>query len=176
MRIDSEAAYVQYVSGRIIPLRRTAYRLCGDWQFAEDLVQAALVKLFVRWKRARSAGNLDAYTRQIVVRTWLDETRRPWRRADPVAEVPEAGPDPAYEDPATRLVLVAALATVPPRQRAVVVLRFWEDLSVAETAKVLGCSEGTVKSQSSDGLAALRRALPAEAWADQVDTSQGGAR
>ncbi len=160
MTSDREAAYVEYVSQRLTPLRRTAYRLCGDWPLAEDLVQASLAKLFVSWRRAQSAENLDAYTRQIVVRTWLDETRRPWRRAEPMADVPEVAT--IADDPATRLTLMAALATVPPGQRAVVVLRFWEGMSVKETAQALRCSEGTVKSQSSAGLAALRRALPDE--------------
>jgi len=173
MRSENEAAYVQYVSERALPLRRTAYRLCGDWQLAEDLVQTALVKLFVQWRRASSAENLDAYSRQIVVRTWIDETRRPWWRADPVADVPERPAE--YEDPSTRMTLIAALATVPPRQRAVVVLRFWEGMSVAETAKVLKCSEGTVKSQCSAGLAALRRAMPEEAAA-KVGEGRGGVR
>jgi RNA polymerase sigma-70 factor (sigma-E family) len=174
MRTEDEAAYVEYAEGRALSLRRTAYRLCGDWQLAEDLAQQALIKLFVHWRRARRADNLDAYARQILVRTWLDELRRPWRRATPVAQLPETAARDG-DDPATRLALVAALAKVAPRQRAVLVLRFWEGMSVAEAADTLNCSTGTVKSQTSAGLNALRRVMP-NAARDFAGVSEGGDR
>jgi RNA polymerase sigma-70 factor (sigma-E family) len=158
MRAEEERAYTEYVQGRVISLRRTAYRLCGDWQLAEDLTQSALIKLFTAWRRARDARSLDAYSQQILVRQWLDEVRRPWRRTTAVADLPDAAAQ--ADDPTNRLTLIAALAQVPPRQRAAVVLRFWEGLSVAEAAEAMKCSQGTVKSQTSHGLAALRRLLP----------------
>jgi RNA polymerase sigma-70 factor (sigma-E family) len=174
MRAEDERAYVEYVEGRVVGLRRTAYRLCGDWQLAEDLVQTSLIKLFTQWRRASAATNLDAYTRQIVVRTWLDETRRPWRRHMPVAELPEVAHHDG--DHATRLALIEALAKVAPRQRAVLVLRFWEGMSVAETADALNCSQGTVKSQTSAGLEALRRVMPEAAAPIAAAAVQGGDR
>ncbi|MDQ1647103.1 MAG: hypothetical protein QOJ50_3287 [Cryptosporangiaceae bacterium] len=166
MRPDEERAYVEYVKGRMTSLRRTAYRLSGDWQLAEDLTQSALIRLFTAWRRASRANSVDAYSQQILVRLWLDETRRPWRRASVMADVPERAV--RQVDPETRMVLMGALAEVPPRQRAVLVLRFWEGLSVSETAHVMGCAEGTVKSQPSLGLAALRRLLPDAALAGQA--------
>jgi RNA polymerase sigma-70 factor (sigma-E family) len=163
MRAEEERAYTEYVQGRVISLRRTAYRLCGDWQLAEDLTQSALIKLFIAWRRAREARSVDAYSQQILVRQWLDETRRPWRRTTSVPDLPDAAA--RNDDPTNRLVLITALAHVPPRQRAAVVLRFWEGLSVAETAEAMKCSQGTVKSQTSAGLAALRRLLPGAGFA-----------
>lgn len=159
-------AYTAYVTARAAALRRIAYLLCGDWHHAEDLVQAAIIKLYVHWRRASRAENLDAYTRQILLRTWLDERRLGWfkrvRAAGAATDVPDRpAPD---SDPVLQLALRQALRHLPPRQRATVVLRFWEDLSVAETARLLRCSEGTVKSQTAQGLAALRRMLAEPAF------------
>lgn len=159
MRERDEQEFREFVVGRSHALRRTAYLLCGDWHHAEDVVQTALTKLYVAWRRVRDPGNLDSYVRQIVVRTCLDERRRGWRRESPSAEVPDRlaaggpGGDFGYEE---RTVLLDALRQIPPRQRAVLVLRFWEDLSVEHTAQLLGCSAGTVKSQSARGLDTLR--------------------
>lgn len=154
-RDDDFTAYVTAGAGR---LRRTAYLLCGDWHRAEDIVQTALVRLYASWSRIHDPTAVDAYTRQVIVRVFLDERRRSWRRELPTERLPDAAvPEShAVED---RMVVVAALARVPARQRAVLVLRFWEDLPVTETARLLGCSEGTVKSQTSRGLAHLRAAL-----------------
>jgi RNA polymerase sigma-70 factor (sigma-E family) len=174
MRAEEERAYTEYVTGRVMSLRRTAFRLCGDWQLAEDLAQNALIKLYTAWRKARNAESIDAYSQQILVRTWLDEVRRPWRRATVVARVPDAAAQ--HHDPTNRMALMTALAKVPPRQRAVLVLRFWEGLSVAETAAVMKCSQGTVKSQTSDGLDALRRLLPEAAPAVAAATIRGAAR
>jgi RNA polymerase sigma-70 factor (sigma-E family) len=137
--------------GRAPALRRTAFLLCGDWQLAEDLVQVAFEKVYASWSRLREP---DAVLRRTLVRCWVDETRRPHRRERSVAEVP----DRSVEAP-ERESLSHALAAVPPRQRACLVLRFYDDLSVAETARLLGCTEGTVKSQTSRGLEALRLVL-----------------
>ena len=155
-----EGEFREYVEARIASLRRSAYLICGDWQLAEDAVAVSLAKLYVHWAKASASTNLDAYVRRILMRSIVDEWRRPWRRESPVEYVmsTEAQPPP-NED---RLLLIGALAKMPPRRRAVLVLRFFEDLSVEETAQALGINEGTVKSQTARGLAALRELLPEE--------------
>ena len=153
-------AYREYVSGRLETLRRTAYLLCGDWHLADDLVSTALVKLYRRWHVASSAGNLDAYTRRTLLNVWLDERRRPWRRERPSERLPErveVDGDPSRI--ADRIAVLNLLADLPPRRRAVIVLRFYNDLSVEETAEMLGCSPGTVKSQTARALEMLRSRL-----------------
>ncbi|HTL22879.1 MAG TPA: SigE family RNA polymerase sigma factor [Mycobacteriales bacterium] len=137
--------------GRAPALRRTAFLLCGDWQLAEDLVQVAFEKVYASWSRLREP---EAVLRRTLVRCWVDETRRPHRRERPVADVPDRAVAPPERES-----LAHALAAVPPRQRACLVLRFYDDLGVAETARLLGCTEGTVKSQTSRGLEALRLVL-----------------
>lgn len=152
-----EAAFAEYFRERRDTVRRTAYLLCGDWHRADDHAQSAFVALHRHWRRIRDHGALDAWVRKTLVRAVVDESRRPWRRerfTDRTPEVGAAGPDVA-----TRTTLVDALRSVPPRQRAVLVLRYLEGLDVAGTAAALGCSEGTVKSQTSHGLAALRGIL-----------------
>lgn len=159
MRSGEEQLYLDYVAGREQWLGRIAYRLSGDRHHAEDLVQQVLVDLYVHWSKATRATTLDAYVRQMVVHAWLRESRRGWfRRVRPYAELP-AVPAPEL-DVGLRLDIVDALARLTRRQRAVLVLRFWEGLPVSETAAVLGCSEGNVKSQTARSLAALRRLLP----------------
>ena len=154
MRRSDEDEYRGFVALRLQPLRRTAYLLCRDWHLADDLVSITFTKLYRHWPKARAADNLDAYVRGILTHAWLDECRRSWRRELVVAQLPdEPVDDPAPEDRGSLLRLLAAL---PPRQRAVVVLRFYSDLSVAQTADILGISEGAVKSQAARGLAALR--------------------
>ncbi|MEH0928761.1 SigE family RNA polymerase sigma factor [Micromonospora sp. CPCC 205558] len=159
MPVDVEG-YRDYVSARLEPLRRTAYLLCGDWHTADDLVSAALVKLLRHWSRVSVMDNPDAYVRRTLLRVWLDERRRPWRREAAWAEVPDrplaAG---ATEGAADRLTILALLAELPPRRRAVLVLRYFCDLSVEETAQELGCTPGTVKSQSARGIEAMRARL-----------------
>ena len=137
-----------------------AYAICGDWHRADDLLQTAFVKLYVAWPRLRDPDAAEGYARRILVRANVDESRRPWRRESPGLDgldraAPEAG---AYDE---RSALVDALQQLPVMQRKVVVLRHLLDLSVAQTADELGISEGTVKSHSSRGLAALERALSA---------------
>ncbi len=156
---DRDHEFGEYVDARALLMRRTAYLLCGDWHHAEDLVQTALTKLYVAWPRVRRNGTVDAYARQVLVRTAIDESRRPHRRHEAVSDVlPEVSvaAEGRIED---TVDVRRALAELTPKQRAVVVLRFWEDLPVEETARLLGCSEGTVKSQTAKGLAALRRLL-----------------
>lgn len=155
---DRDAAFAAYFAARSDAMRGTAYLLCGDWHRAEDLVQTTFTKLYLAWNRASRHEVLDAYVRQILLRTFLDERRRGWWRQEHVAnEVMEQAV--AADSPEERLVLLRALAGVPPRQRAVLVLRYWEDLSIEETASLLECSPGTVKSQAARGLETLRRVL-----------------
>jgi RNA polymerase sigma-70 factor (sigma-E family) len=159
MQVQDEADYRAYASGRMAGLRRTAYLLCGDWHHAEDAVQTVLTKLYVHWDRVERKQALDAYVRTMLVRATLEQRRRLWwRREVSVSSLPDTAPE-AGEATDERLALFAALAEMPARQRAVIVLRFWEDLDVAQTAVALGCSEGTVKSQTSRGLTTMRRLL-----------------
>ena len=153
-----DAAFSDFVAARQRHLRRVAYALCGDWHRADDLLQTALTKLYVAWPRIRHEGNEEAYVRQIMVRANIDESRRPWRRERPSDQLPDRPadePTPVEE----RSALFDALQALPAQQRKVVVLRHWLGLSVRETAAELRISEGTVKSHSSRGLAALEAAL-----------------
>jgi len=152
-----EAAYREYVTHRMDGLRRTAYLLCGDWHTADDLVSAALVKLLRHWRRVSAMEAPDAYVRRMLLRAWLDERRRPWRREHVTAALPDRAVRSA--DPTDRLHVLALLAELPPRRRAVLVLRYFCDLSVEETAAALDCSEGTVKSQTARALDSLRARL-----------------
>lgn len=158
MPAEEDREYVEYVSAALDRLRRTAYLLCGDADRADDIVQSALIAVYLRWKKIRTVGNLDGYVHRILVRRYIDETRRgwarvllAWREADTAAP-----PGPSVED--TQAVQ-AALAKVSRGQRTVLVLRFFCDMSVQETATVLGLSTGTVKSQTSRGLATMRDLL-----------------
>jgi RNA polymerase sigma-70 factor (sigma-E family) len=155
---DRDSAFAEYFSARSEAMRRTAYLLCGDWHRAEDLVQVAFAKVYVAWNRVSRQQSLDGYVRRTVIRTFLDERRRAfWRRESTAGSIDETiAPSRPPESVEDRIILLRALADVPPRQRAVLVLRYWEDLSVEETADLLGCSEGTVKSQAARGLAMLR--------------------
>ena len=153
-------AFEEYFRTRRDAVRRTAYLLCGDWHRADDHAQAVFVALHRHWRRIRDKSALDAWMRRALVRPVVDESRRPWRRERSTAEPDDRRAVPAAADAvATRHVLVDGLRSVPPRQRAVLVLRFLEGLDVAAAAAALGCSEGTVKSQTAAGLAALRAAL-----------------
>jgi RNA polymerase sigma-70 factor (sigma-E family) len=158
VRRTVERQYTEYVTARIPVLRRTALLLCGDSHRADDLVQTAITRLYVHWRKASEAQDLDAYVRKILVRTFLNDQRRGWFQRERVTAEPVDRPAPAA-DPDAKAVLHAALATVPARQRAALVLRFLCDLPVAEVAAQLGCAEGTVKSLTSDGLKSLRRKL-----------------
>jgi RNA polymerase sigma-70 factor (sigma-E family) len=153
-----DAEFSDHFARRADAMRFTAYLLCGNWSEAEDVMQAAFLKLYLAGPRLARRDGLDAYLRQIVVRTFLAERRRVrWRRerlTDSPPELPQTGPSSEV-----KIVLWQALGSVPARQRAVLVLRFWHDLSVEETAEALRCSVGTVKSQTNRGLAALRRRL-----------------
>lgn len=153
-----DAEFTEYLTARLSSLRRIAYLLCRDWDSADDLVQRAITKLYVRWGRAAAVEHTDSYARAIVVREFLTERRSGWaRRVSLDAQVPDQPAWAADHDAA--LDVRSALATLPPGQRATLVARFYCDLNVDQAARVLGCSPGTVKSQTARGLEALRRAL-----------------
>jgi len=168
MREDDERAYSQYVQGRVLALQRTAYHLCGDWHEAHDLVQAALIRLYRHWRRVSAADSPDAYVRKMLVNVFLDQRRGWWARhvrpfgdGEQVAESAlAAGVGSDWSAADGRIDVASALTRLSPGQRAVLVLRYWEGLDVAETATALGCSTGTVKSQTSYAIAALRRLMP----------------
>lgn len=156
--------YREFVAGRMDQLRRTAYVLSGDWHTADDLVSTTLVKLYRHWNRACTMDNPDAYARRILLRAWLDERRRPWRREHARQAVPdrptaERGTDQVVD----RMAMLGLLAELSPKRRAVLVLRYFCDLSVDEAAATLNCSPGTVKSQTARALQTLRARLGARA-------------
>jgi RNA polymerase sigma-70 factor (sigma-E family) len=158
MTAEREAAFTEYVAARGPWLRKVAFLLCQDWHRADDLVQNSLIKLYVRWLQAEEIQNMDGYARKVVVNTFLAEQRSPWwRRAAPWQDDPH--PRQVAADLDAAIDLASALAALPPRQRAAIVLRYYCDLSVDETALVLSCSAGTVKSQTSRAIASLRRTL-----------------
>jgi RNA polymerase sigma-70 factor (sigma-E family) len=138
-------------------LRRTAFLLCGDWHTAEDLAQTALAKVFVSWRRIAQQDAAHAYATRTLVNTYLASKRR--KRVGEVltGKLPERLVEPP--PPEARVVVLGALATLPPKARAVVVLRYWADLSVEQVADMLGCSTGNVKSQSVRALDKLRAVL-----------------
>ena len=152
MRTDArEQAYVEFVTARQTHLRRIAYAICGDWDRADDLLQVALVKLYVAWPRVQRLGSEDAFVRRIIVRANVDEHRGSGRHQSPGAE----GHGGA--------TLFEALQALPAVQRKIVVLRHWLGLSVEETAEELGISPGSVRSHASRALASLHVAQSREA-------------
>ena len=159
--MDVDEAFTTYVAQRRLQLFRTACLLCGDPHQAEDIVQDALARLYAAWPRASRADNIDGYARRTIINSHLNQVRRPWRRERVAADVGE-GPTAVHLPTEDLQVMWAALRSLPLGQRKVVVLRHYLGLSVEETAADLGISAGTVKSQTSDALAALRRALAAE--------------
>jgi RNA polymerase sigma-70 factor (sigma-E family) len=160
----------EWVSYRAPVLRRKAYLLCGDWYAADDLVQDALVSLYTTWPRVARGNNIDAYASRVLVHKFIDEKRRPWRRQHPTETVPERSDPQAHE--AFESVerrdgpLAAALATLPVQQRAVLVLRYVDDLAVDEIARVLDLPAGTVKSRLSRGIDALRTQLETNGYSE----------
>ena len=160
MDAESLEGFREFARARFQPLRVLAYVTCGDWQIAEDAVSGALSRLYLRWDKVVSP---EAYARKAVIRAAIGEKRRPWRREHSVGEAFPDEPTPDLSgDVDERLRIRAALRQVAPRQRATLVLRYLEGLTIEETAEVLGCSAGNVKSQTSRGLETLRAVLAAE--------------
>ncbi|MCK2216061.1 SigE family RNA polymerase sigma factor [Actinomadura sp. ATCC 31491] len=156
--MDRHEGFREFVLARQQALMRTAYLLAGDPHLAEDLLQSVLANVVGQWHKLARDGNPEAYTRRALVNQYISWRRR-LRPELPSAELPEHGfsPDEAALD---RVVLRRALARLTRKQRAVIVLRYWEDLTEAQTADVLGCSVGTVKSQTHHALARLRALAP----------------
>ncbi len=170
-----EAAFTEFAAAARPRLRSTAYLLCGDWHQASDHTQEALIRVYVAWPRLRRHGSELAYARKAVVSAFIDARRRRSSTEVPTGEQPAAsatGADLATTV-ATRTALMDALARPPRRQRACVVLRFFDDLSVAQTAAALGCSEGNVKSQTSRALGSLRSMFEGTSLGDLLAVGEG---
>ncbi len=158
MRDVREAEFAEFFAATWARLFRATYAITGDVGHAEDALQSAFAKAYASWQRVRSADHPEAYVRRMAVNEVLGVRRRRWWRSErsgPPLEVGELRSD--QDDLVDRAELWQALMSLAPRQRAVLVLRYYEDLSEQQIAEVLGCSRGTVKSQASDGLSALRR-------------------
>ncbi|MGC0421840.1 SigE family RNA polymerase sigma factor [Embleya sp. AB8] len=161
MKPEEVADFRTFVESRWSGLVRTAYLLTGDHGIAEDVAQSTLTKAYVNWRRVQRADNPDAYVRRVLVNTNTERFRK--RRVAEHLVAEQLGAEPPQHpdlDPYLRVderqMLRTALADLPARQRAVVVLRYWDDLSELEVARTLGCSLGTVKSQAAKGLKRLR--------------------
>jgi RNA polymerase sigma-70 factor (sigma-E family) len=153
----SDVAFTEFATASRARLRSTAFLLCGDWSRASDFVQEGLIRVYVAWPRLVRKGGELAYARKAVVSAFLDASRKRSSTERPEARHRDRS---STEDVAAavtdRAALMTTLARLPERQRACVVLRYFEELDVRETAAALGCSEGTVKSQTSRALAALK--------------------
>jgi RNA polymerase sigma-70 factor (sigma-E family) len=154
----SEGEFVAFAEASRPALQRTAYLICGDHERAADITQEALVRVYVAWPRLENDHGLRAYARRAVVSVAIDHGRKRSSRETPVASPRDRSVDDPTGQVLDRLFLMTALAELPPRQRACVVLRFYDDLSVETVAEALGCRTGTVKSQTARGLNALRAA------------------
>lgn len=163
-----------FVAARSSRLLRTSYLLTRDHGLAEDLLQTALAKVWFAWSRIE--GDPEPYVRKVIVNTYSSWWRRKWRGEQPTEDLPEVCDVDHADGSAGAHDLWEALGRLPRRQRAVVVLRYFEDLTEAETARVLDCSVGTVKSQTSKALAKLRVDPALDAAGDDAMTSEGGAR
>jgi RNA polymerase sigma-70 factor (sigma-E family) len=164
MAVDRDADFTAYLEARQARLLRTAYLLTGDQHQAEDLLQTSLAKLYLAWDRVRDRESVDAYVRRIMVNENNSLWRRGWRRRELTTDVvPETAAFHDSYDEGTGAAVWAVVQTLPRKARAVVVLRYYEQLTEAETAEVLGISVGTVKSQCSRALATLRERIGEEA-------------
>lgn len=171
---ERDEEYRRFVENRLDRLRKFGYLLCGDWHLAEDALQTTLVKLYVGWSRVSRTDDIDAYVRRMLVNCLADERRRGFLRWErPTRTSPDSMAVDHSEASDNRLVATEALRSLPPRQRAAVVLRYWEDLSVEQTASILNCSVGNVKSQCARGLRTMRSRL---AEAGSFPAPEQGAR
>ena len=168
---SSDGEFTEFVHVAWPGLYRSAYLLLGDPGLAEDLAQTALAKTYTAWARIEDRSSARAYAQRTLVNTassWF--RKRGWRNERPSPDLPER---PDARHPGARIEIMEALAQLPPRQRAVVVLRYYEDLSVAETADALGCSTGTVKSQTFEAFAKLRPLLGDAAIPETLGVHRG---
>jgi RNA polymerase sigma-70 factor (sigma-E family) len=155
--VTSAEEFTEFAAAASPRLRRAAFLLCGDWHTAEDLAQTALAKVFVSWRKIARQDAAHAYATRTLVNTYLADKRRKRPAEVLTGKPPERLAEPP--PPEARVVVLDALATLPAKARVVVVLRYWADLSVEQVADMLGCSPGTVKSQSARALDKLRAAL-----------------
>lgn len=154
-----EAEFRQFVAARSGALLRTAYLLVGDWAHAEDVLQTALTKTYLAWRRLGQIEAVEAYARRVLVTTATSWWRRRWHGERPTQFLPDRPAPDRIDEQVERQALWRHVLRLPPRQRAVLVLRFYEDLTEAATARVLGVSVGTVKSQCARALTTLRARL-----------------
>jgi len=180
------ASFDEFVTGYTPDLMNTAYLICCDDADAEDLVQECLMRIAKRWPRVREMDSPAAYARRIVANLAIDGRRNQVRREDELARLHQPEPDnsviefgltdhraeAALEAITARAPLLDALARLSPQQRAVIVLRYFHDLSEAETASVLGCGVGTVKSSTARGLSRLRTIVEPQRSGNEADASQ----
>ena len=159
--VDRDTDFTAYLEARQARLLRTAYLITGDQHQAEDLLQTSLAKLYLAWDKVRERGSVDAYVRRIMVNENNSLWRRSWKRRElATGEVPEVAPVHDEYDEGLGAAVWATVQTLPRKARTVVVLRYYEQLTEAETADLLGISVGTVKSQTSRALATLRERAP----------------
>jgi RNA polymerase sigma-70 factor (sigma-E family) len=170
--VTAAEEFTEFAVGAAPRLRRTAFLLCGNWHTAEDLAQTTLTKMFVSWRRIRRQDAVYAYASRTLVNTYLADRRRLRARELLAGWLPETTAEP--RGPELRMVVLDALASLPPGARVVVVMRYWADMSVEQVADLLGCSPGNVKSQSSRALARLRTVLGEAGLADRVTDERHG--
>jgi RNA polymerase sigma-70 factor (sigma-E family) len=163
-----EDEFREFVAARSSALLRTAYLLAGDWGTAEDLLQTALTKTYLAWKRLGEIEAVEPYTRRVLVNTATSWWRRRWHGERPTEVLPEQSSPDRHQEALERDVMWRHVRALPARQRAVLVLRYYEDLSEAQTAELLNISPGTVKSQTARALATLRKRLAGEGLAPSV--------
>jgi RNA polymerase sigma-70 factor (sigma-E family) len=164
--VTGEADFVTFAGASTRRLRSTAFGMCRDWHLAQDLTQVTLAKLYVGWGRVSQADNVEAYAHTTLLRTYLDHRRRRSSTEHTVAVPVEvlAGVAQQRDTADLRLTMRDALARLPARDRAILVLRFWEDHSVERVAELLGVPVGVVKSQTRRSLAKLRELLAAQQY------------
>ena len=158
--VDVDQDFAEFVAARSTALYRLAYLLVGSASGADDLLQTSLEKAYVHWSRITAMEHTEAYVRRIIANTYVASRRRAWVREEPRDHLPEVS-TPGEGATLDRALLWPLVCALPARQRAVIVLRYYEDLSEADIATTLGCTPGTVKSQSSAARKSLRRALAA---------------
>jgi RNA polymerase sigma-70 factor (ECF subfamily) len=163
-----EDEFREFVTARSAALLRTAFLLAGDWATAEDLLQTALTKTYLAWKRLGQIEAIEPYARRVLVNTATSWWRRRWHGERPTEFLPERAAPDRLDEQLERDALWRHVKALPSRQRAVLVLRFYEDMSEAQTAALLNISAGTVKSQTSRALGTLRQRLAAEGLGPQV--------
>jgi len=159
--MDIDEDFAQFVRARWSPLYKLAYLLAASPTGAEDLLQATLEKAYVNWARIMRMEYPEAYVRRMLANTLVSGRRRAWIGEQPFGELPETAGDSLELPVLDRAVLWPLVCALPTRQRAVIVLRYYEDLTEEQIAEALGCATGTVKSQASSAVAALRRAVAA---------------